>query len=352
VAATTAGPSDPGCDASAMPTARSATSPGSPDQRSGTPEDLPPLELRTLRELRLEAPSAEDRPAFVSAASGVVRRGDFVYVIGDDELFLAVFAASAAERPGTLRRALAGELPLDHDARAGAKPDLEALTVLPPFGGHPYGALLGLGSGSGPGRDRGFVWALAPDGALRGQAGEVDLSALYEGLGAEIEALNIEGASVIGDRLWLLQRGGGERGAAGIVAELALEDVMGSLRRDRRIDAHELRALRAYDLGTLDGVPLTFSDATPVAQELLVFTASAEAEDGRIRGSVVGTLDREGHVQRLRTIDRRYKVEGVHATIDTGVMDFLFVCDQDDPEVPSPLLSAAMPVDGALEREG
>src|SRR5215204_1345209 len=48
----------------------------------------------------------------------------------------------------------------------------------------------------------------------------------------------------------------------------------------------------------------------------------------------------------LRMIDRRYKVEGVQATIDTGVMDFLFVCDQDDPEQPSPLLAAAMPVDG------
>ena len=36
--------------------------------------------------------------------------------------------------------------------------------------------------------------------------------------------------------------------------------------------------------------------------------------------------------------------------IDTGVMDFLFVCDQDDPDTPSPLLSAAMPVDGSLER--
>ena len=47
----------------------------------------------------------------------------------------------------------------------------------------------------------------------------------------------------------------------------------------------------------------------------------------------------------LRMIDRRYKVEGVQATIDTGVMDFLFVCDQDDPEQPSPLLSAAMPVE-------
>ena len=69
---------------------------------------------------------------------------------------------------------------------------------------------------------------------------------------------------------------------------------MESLRDDLRIDPHELAALRAYDLGTLDGVPVTFSDATPVAQELLVFTASAEGEGGAIRGSLVGTLDRDG----------------------------------------------------------
>ncbi len=52
----------------------------------------------------------------------------------------------------------------------------------------------------------------------------------------------------------------------------------------------------------------------------------------------------------MRTIDRRDKVEGVHATVDTGVIDFLFVCDQDDPAVASPLLSASMPIDGRLER--
>ena len=322
-----------------------------PDPRSATPEDLPPLRLRELRELTLDEASAEGRPAHVSSASGVVRRGDFAYVIGDDELYLAVFRHSVAGEPGTLRRALAGELPLDHDARGDAKPDLEALTVLPPFGGHPYGALLGLGSGSGKGRDRGFVWALEADGALRGEARRIDLGPLYERLAQDIEHLNVEGASVMGDRLWLLQRGGGGDERAGIVAELALAPVMDSLQDDGRIDAHELAALRAYDLGSLEGVPLTFSDATPVADEVLVFTASAEGEGGRIRGSVVGTLDRDGEVRRLRTIDRRYKVEGVHATIDTGVVDFLFVCDQDDPEAPSPLLSAAMPIDGTFERE-
>jgi hypothetical protein len=64
---------------------------------------------------------------------------------------------------------------------------------------------------------------------------------------------------------------------------------------------------------------------------------------------VVGTLELDGTVRRLRTIDRKWKVEGVHAAIDTGVLDLTFVCDQDDPEAPSPLLSASMPLDGKLE---
>jgi hypothetical protein len=63
---------------------------------------------------------------------------------------------------------------------------------------------------------------------------------------------------------------------------------------------------------------------------------------------VVGTIDTSGEVQRLRTIDSEYKVEGVHAVLDTGVLGLTFVCDQDDPDVPSPLLSATMPVEPGL----
>ncbi len=45
----------------------------------------------------------------------------------------------------------------------------------------------------------------------------------------------------------------------------------------------------------------------------------------------------------------KWKVEGVYASIDARVIDFLFVCDQDDPDVPSPLLSAAMPIESRYE---
>ena len=44
-----------------------------------------------------------------------------------------------------------------------------------------------------------------------------------------------------------------------------------------------------------------------------------DSPNGAIRGSVVGTISGDGSVHRLRTIDPQWKVEGVHATIDTGV---------------------------------
>jgi hypothetical protein len=230
-----------------------------------------------------------------------------------------------------------------------SKPDVEALTLLPPSDGNPYGTLLGLGSGSGEGRDRGFAWPLEADGGLRGEPTTLDLGPLYRRLAREVEHLNVEGACVMGERLWLLHRGNHDE-TTNVVAEVELGHVEASLRGDREIDVHELASLRSYDLGEMDGVRLTFSDATPLDDRVLVFTASAEADGGTIRGSVVGTLDLDGDVQRLRTIDRQYKVEGVHAAIDTGVMDLVFVCDQDDPAEASPLLSATMPLDGRFER--
>jgi hypothetical protein len=340
-------------------------------EESYAPEDLPPLELRSLRRLHVRGDGGEQRDLL--AASGVVRRGEFAYVIADDELDLAVFRISRDE-PGELRTVLrrsgeaaktkpgvvepaylrrsGEELPEDPAERKAAKPDLEALTALPPMPGAPYGGLLGLGSGSDADakRDRGFFWALAADGSLTGESRTLDLGPLYRMLRDELGGLNVEGAAILGDRLWLFHRGN-ESQAGNVVAELSLSDLSGSLTGDLDLDVEELRELRAYELGEMDGVPLCFSDATALSDELICFTASAEgADDGDVRGSVVGTISGDGDVRRLRTIDRRWKVEGVHAAIDTGVIDFVFVCDQDSDDEPSPLLTATMPLDPEAER--
>ena len=308
------------------------------------PEDLPPLELVKLRELDVVEPEREGRAAHIAEASGIAKRGDWVYVVGDENLGLGVFRLSSGE-PGELRPALSGELPLDSGERKGAKPDLESIATLPPFPGHDHGLMLGLGSGSGPERERGFAWSFDADGSLRGDPAEVDLGPAYELLRSELGELNIEGAAVVGDCLRLLNRG--NRGGPNAVCDLSLEQVQRSLHSDLAIDADEVLAVQPYDLGELNGVPLNFSDGAPIPDGTVVFTASAERDEpaegeDEIAGSVLGVIDTDNSVRRLRTIDRRWKVEGVHATVDSGVLDLLFCCDQDDPESGSPLLSATM----------
>ena len=207
------------------------------DRQSATPEGLPPLTLSVLRGLDLEASPAPGRPAHISAGSGVARRGDFVYVIGDDELGLGVFRLSK-EAPGALRPVLSGELSADRDERKNEKPDLEALTLLPPFTGRPFGALLGLGSGSNPQRQRGFVWGLAADGSLEGNPIKLDLSPLYERLRESAPELNIEGAAALGNRLWLFHRGNTEQGL-NLVAVVPLDEFFAGVQGDGRIECGE-----------------------------------------------------------------------------------------------------------------
>lgn len=317
------------------------------ETHDATPEDLPPLELTKLRDLELREPPSPGQPAHLASASGVVRRGDHVFVIGDDLLQVGVFRVAVAD-PGELLQALDGELPEAEATRERDKPDLESLTALPPFEGAPHGGLLGLGSGSKRGRDRAFFRPFAADGTLGGEPRTIDFAPVYERLRKELEVINIEGAAVLGDRLWLFHRAN-EGPAPNAVAEFELADLSRSLSGDLVVEPEELATVRTYELGRLDDVPLCFSDAAALSGEQIVFSASAEDHDGGLHGSVVGTIDRGGDVHRLRMIDRRWKVEGVHASIDTGVVDLLFVCDQDDPDVPSPLLSATMPLDPDVE---
>src|ERR687897_410289 len=154
------------------------------DDHVVTPEGLPPLELRELRGLDLREPPDDGMPAHVASASGVVRRGEFVYVIGDDLLQIGAFELSGGE-PGVLVQVLPGDLPDGGTERSKHKPDLEALTALPPIEDEPNGGLLGLGSGSKPSRDRGFFCSFAAAGSLHGDPRTIDLHPVYEALRGE-----------------------------------------------------------------------------------------------------------------------------------------------------------------------
>jgi hypothetical protein len=266
----------------------------------------------------------------LSAASGIVRLGNRLYVVADDEPAIAAFDIDRRPLTGELLPLEEAQLPLDHDERKAAKPDLESLCLLPDD------VLLTLGSGATERRERGW---LLPRG---GQPSEVSLSGLYAALREDLADLNIEGAAVARGRLWLAQRGNGRDGHNALI-ELDLDEALTGLREDRAIDPAAIRDVSRHELGEVDAIPLTFSDLCPLPDGRLVFSAVAEAGestylDGECVGAALGVLD-AGGVRRLDRLAEPYKVEGV--SVASG-LDLLLVADGDDPAAAAPLLAASL----------
>lgn len=265
----------------------------------------------------------------VAAASGLVLVGDELVVIADDELMLSRYGLDGKPRGRT--RLFAGSLPDEPRARKLAKPDLEALALLPD------GRLLALGSGSAPGRDR----AALVSGE---QVTELDLGPLYGALRERFDRLNIEGACVLGDRLVLLTRRTGRQGRNALV-RLDLAATMAVL-ASRRLDAGLVVDVLDVELGAVNGTPLGFTDAAPWGDGLL-FAAAAEVtddpvEDGACAGCVIGWLDRDGAVRHSLQVDPRVKLEGMAAGPDRRLFA---VADADDRARLAPLFAGLLPVE-------
>lgn len=263
----------------------------------------------------------------VSAASGLVRRGDELLVVADDELVLARYGLDGSPR-GSLRL-FAGELPRAHAERKRAKPDFEALVDLDD------GRVLALGSGSTHARVRG---ALIEGDAVRA----VDLRPLYDALARRFDRVNIEGASVLGDHLVLFTRRTGASGRNAMVRLdlAATRDALerGSLHAELLVDIVDIA------LGDCEGAPYGTTDATRWRDGLLVTTAAEQTddpyEDGRCCGCAIASLDANGKLRALWPVTPTVKLEGIALFDDTTA---LVVADADDPTIASPLYRATLP---------
>jgi hypothetical protein len=302
------------------------------------------LLVKKLRDLDVRRASQKGRGAFVSSASGLAELNGRLWVAPDDEKHLASFPLTGKGK-GTLHRVQPGSLPLRKKARKKVKPDFEALAALPPAKGWPTGAIVAFASGSKGNRSQAVLLPVAADGTP-GKPKTIDLKPLFDVLRTRVKDLNIEGLAVLPDRVRLLQRGNNGAGENAIV-DLDRSQVFAALEKGAAFDASMIRSVQPVSLGRLEGVKLCFSDAAPLPDGRLVFSAIAEDTtsayaDGACRGAVVGVLGLDGRVSALTPV-QDFKIEGVHARPDgKGGVTLLMVSDADDPTQAAPLLEGRL----------
>jgi hypothetical protein len=295
------------------------------------------LRYRKLRQLSVAHGEHPRGAAFLSAASGLVRVRDRLYVIADDELHLGVFEVGST-RPLSLVRLLDGKLPADAKKRKAKKPDFESLVLLPPSVDGPGGTLLALGSGSRPNRFVGALLRLDARGDATGTARPIDLEPLYRELADRLDELNVEGAFVASASLVLLQRG---RGGASAVARFDLGEVLTWLGGKWR-GALRPSSVRRVRLGDADGVAYAFTDGAALADDAWVFSAVAESrdnnvDDGPCVAAGVGVCDGADTVRFFAPLAPKRKVEGIEALRVGRRIRLSVVTDADDPEQPAEL---------------
>ncbi|UJR80852.1 DUF6929 family protein [Sandaracinus amylolyticus] len=308
--------------------------------------------VRTQRELFYDAgadPSL-DRPAHVRSGSGLAWLGSRLVIAQDDASFLALLDASLAHVSSiTLDHVVDGARQFDNvRGNKKQKIDLEACSVLACDGRE---LLVAWGSGSLAPRERLVVLERDAD-----RARVVEARPLYEHLREHVEfagsEMNIEGATMIGgDRVRLFQRGNGaphgDLVPLDATGDLDLRALLAWIDDPTRA-VPALRDVVQWDLGRMDGVRLTFTDACPAPNGSIAYLAAAEAspdaiEDGVVVGVAIGVIDAHG-VARYAPITTPDgvpfvgKCEGLAWAPGAAGRRALVVVDRDDPNAPSELL--------------
>ncbi|MFH2007774.1 MAG: hypothetical protein ABI333_14425 [bacterium] len=327
-----------------------------PTRRTAKHSSALEAQVVARRELRYStsAEASLGRPDHVRAGSSLSWFGGRLAVLQDDASFVAlVDPSSGAVESIALPADAAGRRVFDGAEGKANKPDFECSVVARVDGKE---VLLALGSGSTARRET--VAVLRADDLRAGEAGGARLvpaPALYYSLRACLpfagSELNLEGAVLVGDkRLWLFQRGNGaQRGDLEPVSstcELSWSRFWSYLNSAELAPPPEIHAVVNYELGDIEGVPLTFTDATLCpSSSTVLYVASAEDSpdtfrDGEVLGASVGLISEaevpwtwllDEHGERLRD-----KLEGValHPTLRGRA----FICiDPDDSTRPAEL---------------
>lgn len=325
----------------------------------------PAMKAQIVRRLPLvyaEGSSQDaDRPPFVLAASGLAVLNEHLFVVQDNANWLAVVHPDETVTALPLPRHESGARVFSK-ARGNTdyKVDLEACVVMTASDGP---EVIGFGSGTGESR----CWIVRATGSERAIEGEgadcedycahfLDAGPFYRSL-QDNKAftggrLNIEGATALDEeRILILQRGNappdeGERVDA--TAEISWPALKAHLEDPERVPPPEPDDIVRYELGELNGVRLTFSDAECLGDSRILFSGSAENPDnGTVSGSVIGLIDPDGTTRWTEIMCEdgspfRSKIEGL--SLAPGKPTTIrFVIDDDDDSSPSEMFEADFP---------
>lgn len=318
---------------------------------------MPSLVARVVRSVPLlyddGANKELDRPAHVRAGSSLLQlSSDRLAVVQDDANFVAVVHLDTMHVSSVA-------LPADvsgkrlFDERRGTKKekmDLEAGVV------DDDGRLILFGSGSSSAREKISIVVLGDERQNAGNAQDavfvVRLHSLYSTL-RHLTAfcgpdLNIEGATRINKVLRLFNRNNGEskEGVAPVNAscDLDWDAFMSHLSGSKEIPIPF--NVCQYDLGTLEGVKVGFTDATTVDHTHIFFSGAAEDSpnailDGPVSGSVIGVHRADGFCGWALVTSQdgssfSGKIEGL--VVQSGGRQGYAIVDRDSIDVPSELL--------------
>jgi len=292
--------------------------------------------LRSVPLLYAEgADESLDRPAHVRSASGLTRVEGRIAAVQDDANFVAVIdPATGLARAITLPAGEGGVRQFD-DMRGNKrfKLDLESCVTVVDEDGREM--LLAFGSGSLPAREKIVLVRGVDTDDPRVEV--IDASALYAALPPAFRGgeLNVEGADVLGGTLRLFNRGNG-----------APRDGLAPVNASCKVDLSTLfdgdpfiYNVVQYDLGTIGGLPLTFTDAAMFGGGTVLYAAAAEdspdaTRDGPVAGCAIGLIE-ENSARYCEVEGNPGKIEGILPISSTRL---LAVVDPDDPRIPSTLL--------------
>lgn len=300
-----------------------------------------------------EGPSrSEDRPPHVRAASSLSTFREYLAVVQDDANWLALIDKDQRVTAVPLPPSPHGDRVFGDDrGNKGDKYDLEACTAVG-FGDRVE--LVAFSSGSREGTE--FVLRVRQREGGDLSAEFVPAHAFYRAMRETADfcgpGLNIEGALTIdGETICLFQRGNAEA-CGGLdpvdaTADISWTALRAYLDDPNGIGPPPLDNLKCYELGELDGVRLTFSDAEYLGDGRVLFSASAEDPDsGDIKGSVLGVIELDGGARWTELADEEGnpfegKIEGLTRDPDDEHKVY-FVIDDDHEDEPSKIYEAEL----------